>query len=405
MGQKILYLDCRDGISSSLWLAALLDLGLPPEEISQLLETLSLPPGEFTWSPLQLGGVRGMQSRLSMPASNVKGKPFPLSACISLLQSAPLASELRLRALSILQHLFAVEETWPDAPGKIPPPLALIEIVSVLYGLQSLGISQIYVSALPLTGGFIQTLAGLQSFPSPVTLALLQQVPAHWQPSPLQADLVTPVAAALLAELVHFEQPVMTIAQTASGLYLDPEQQLPRRLVAYLGEQVGSEPTSDGIETDQITVIETHIDTMTGELLGALLDRLLAAGALDVGYTPLQMKKNRPGTRLTVICPDDAGERLAQLLLRETNTLGVRIQHVQRRKAQRRQERIETPLGPILVKIKSLGGQIISVSPEYEDCLRIANQQQLPLADVYEVARTAAQFAIIQKKKDEKEKM
>jgi uncharacterized protein (DUF111 family) len=274
----------------------------------------------------------------------------------------------------------------------------------VLYGLQSLGISQIYVSALPLTGGIIQNPAGLQSFPSPVTLALLHQVPARWQPSPQQAELVTPVAAALLAELAHFEHPVMTIAQTASGLALDPEQQLPRRLVAYLGERIGSEPTSDGIEIDQVTVIETHIDTMTGELLGALLDRLLAAGALDVAYTPLQMKKNRPGTRLTVICPDDVGERLAQLLLRETNTLGVRIQHVQRRKAQRRQERIETPLGPILVKIKSLGGQVISVSPEYEDCLRIAREQQLPLAEVYEVARTAAQFAIILKKKDEKEK-
>ncbi|HEY4388812.1 MAG TPA: nickel insertion protein, partial [Ktedonobacteraceae bacterium] len=252
---------------------------------------------------------------------------------------------------------------------------------------------------LPLTSGVIQTATGLQTLPGPLTLELLREVRAPWQPLPSHRELITPVAAALLAELAQFEQPVMTIARTGSALSLEQDQ-LIAQLSMHLGELIDPERLSGEVETDQVTVIETHIDTMTGELLGALLDRLLEAGALDVGYTPLQMKKNRPGTRLTVICPEEAGERLALLLLRETNTLGVRIQQVQRRKAQRRQERIETPLGSMLVKIKSLGGQIVSVSPEYEECLRIARQRQIPLAEVYEVARTTAQSLIIGKKDD-----
>jgi len=135
---------------------------------------------------------------------------------------------------------------------------------------------------------------------------------------------------------------------------------------------------------------------MQGELLGDLMERLFAAGALDVSYSSLQMKKNRPATLVTIISPLEEGEHLAQLLLRETTTMGVRIQQVQRRKAQRSQQLIVTPLGTILVKIKRLGSHILSVAPEYEECRRIAREQDLPLAQVYEVAQRAAQSIIIE---------
>jgi uncharacterized protein (DUF111 family) len=129
---------------------------------------------------------------------------------------------------------------------------------------------------------------------------------------------------------------------------------------------------------------------MSGELLGGLMERLFEAGALDVSYTPLHMKKNRPATLVTVICREEDGERLALLLLRETSTLGVRIQPVRRLKARREQQRVETELGPMTVKVKRLGAQIVSVAPEYEECRRIARERAMPLMDVYEVARDAA---------------
>lgn len=145
----------------------------------------------------------------------------------------------------------------------------------------------------------------------------------------------------------------------------------------------------EGTETDWVTVIESHIDNMTGELLGGFMERLFAAGALDVSYTPIQMKKNRPATLLTILCPPEIGQQLAALVLQETTTLGVRIQQVRRLKAQRSQETLETSLGSILVKVKRLGSRIISAAPEYEECQRLANEHNLPLMDVYEIVRVA----------------
>jgi pyridinium-3,5-bisthiocarboxylic acid mononucleotide nickel chelatase len=154
-----------------------------------------------------------------------------------------------------------------------------------------------------------------------------------------------------------------------------------------LGRTVGSFQNSEQADTDWVTVIESNIDNMTGELLGGLMDKLFAAGALDVNYTPIQMKKNRPAVMLTIICQVDEGSTMAELLLSESSTLGVRISQVQRLKAQRLSERIDTPVGPILVKVKRLGKHIINATPEYEECRRIAQEKGLPLEDVYEIAR------------------
>lgn len=144
-------------------------------------------------------------------------------------------------------------------------------------------------------------------------------------------------------------------------------------------------------ETDWVTVIESHIDNMTGELLGGFMERLFSAGALDVSYTPIQMKKNRPATLLTILCPPAIGQQLATLVLQETTTLGVRIQQVRRLKAQRYQKTLATSLGPILIKVKRLGSRIISAAPEYEECQRLAHEHNLPLMDVYEIVRVAIQ--------------
>jgi uncharacterized protein (DUF111 family) len=151
---------------------------------------------------------------------------------------------------------------------------------------------------------------------------------------------------------------------------------------------------SEGVETDWVTVIESHIDNMSGELLGGLMERLFSVGALDVSYTPIQMKKNRPATLLTILCPPEIGEQLALCVLQETTTLGVRIQQVCRLKAQRYQETISTSLGPIVVKVKRLGSRIVSAAPEYEECQRIARERGIPLIEVYEVVRAAIQHSI-----------
>jgi hypothetical protein len=210
-------------------------------------------------------------------------------------------------------------------------------------------------------------------------------------PCPAEGELVTPTGAAILATLARFETPAFAIQQIGYG-FGQRRLPWPNCLRLCLGEArvIHTEEYAQA-STDWVTVIETHIDNMSGELLGALMERLLAAGALDVSYAPIQMKKNRPAIRITIICASERSEPLSLLLLRETSTLGVRFQQMQRLKAQRTQQRIETLLGTMLVKVKRLGTRVISAAPEYEECQRIASERQIPLPEVYDVAQQAIQ--------------
>lgn len=147
----------------------------------------------------------------------------------------------------------------------------------------------------------------------------------------------------------------------------------------------------EGITTDNVAVLSSNIDNMDGELMGALMERFFELGALDVSYTPIQMKKNRPATALTVICSLEREKMLVNALLRETSTLGVRVEHMQRYVAAREQQSLETPFGMIRFKLKRLGGHIVNARPEFDDCQRIAREQHIPLVDVQRVLMSVAQ--------------
>ena len=147
----------------------------------------------------------------------------------------------------------------------------------------------------------------------------------------------------------------------------------------------------EGITTDTVSVLTSNIDNMDGELLGALMERFFSLGALDVSYTPIQMKKNRPATAITIICSLEREKVLVNALLRETSTLGVRVEHVQRYIAEREQQNVETPFGTVRMKVKRLGGQVVSARPEFDDCQRIAQERNLPLVDVQRVLMNVAQ--------------
>jgi uncharacterized protein (DUF111 family) len=208
-----------------------------------------------------------------------------------------------------------------------------------------------------------------------------------WKPRSTEGGHVTPLGAALLVSLAQFDEPTMTIERVGNG-FATSSQAMSDSLRLYLGRLRATELQDRGeADTDWVTVLSTNIDNMSGEVLGGIMERLFTAGALDVSYTPMQMKKNRPATMLMVVCPLEKGNELASILLRETTTLGVRVQQVQRLKAQRTPQTIDTPFGPMLIKVKRLGSQIISASPEYEECQRIAHERDMPLADVYVLAQ------------------
>ncbi|GAC1462383.1 MAG: nickel pincer cofactor biosynthesis protein LarC [Ktedonobacteraceae bacterium] len=404
MSANVAYLDCSAGISGELFLAALLDAGFSLERLENTLNSLPVQGYQLKHTPIQEQGVRG--SHFAIVSSSSSQATHSLAGITALLQTATLPAHIRETSLSILHRLeeaygaiagLAVHEAFFSEAEMLS---AVICIVGVVLGVDALALTQIYASPLPLTSGSMETAQGLQLLPPPIALEVLREVAGSWQPSAREGHLVTPVGAALLAALASFESPIVAIARVGYAFDRIPPS-IEHCVRLYVGRQqpvpvvaAENEPVEDA-DIDWVAVIESHIDNMTGELLGGLMERLLALGALDVSYTPLQMKKNRPATLVTVICAPEQGERFALTLLRETSTLGVRIQQVRRLKAQREQRSIDTPLGPIIVKIKRLGSRVISIAPEYEECRRIALAQSIPLADVYESVHRAIQNVII----------
>lgn len=328
---------------------------------------------------------------------------------------------------------------------------SIVDIVGGLLGLHALGVTRIHASSLPLPGGTVRARHGLLPAPAPATLEVLARIGAPTRPAPVLGELVTPTGAAILAELATFEQPSMRVHRVGYG-YGTRQLPWPNAVRVWLGEPWAPGPprmplsaperaeaahpapmTSSlpitptmvpptpmapferegreevrlptpvsrlavsegdsgnaGLRQDEVVVIEANLDDATPELLGYAMERLFEAGALDVYFTPIQMKKNRPGTLLGVIGRPEQVSALAELILRETTTLGVRLRRSQRLIAGRRQETVLTPFGPVRVKLKLLDGRTIA-APEYDDCAQVAREQDVPLAEVYRAAQLAAE--------------
>jgi uncharacterized protein (TIGR00299 family) protein len=286
----------------------------------------------------------------------------------------------RLAEAEARVHGSTIEEVHFHEVGAVD---SILDIVGAAVGLHYFKVEQVYASALPWTSGQVQTQHGTLPLPAPATLELLTLAHAPVLPSPAAVELVTPTGAALLACLAKFEQPAMTLGSVGVGAGRR-ELPWPNVLRLILGEANGGTPGETYVE------IETNIDDMNPQFFGHVMGRLLDAGALDVYFTPIMMKKNRPATRLSVIARREDEQKLCDLLLRETSTLGVRVKPVRRHEAERRFVSVPTRFGEIQVKLKILGGQVVQASPEYEDCAALARAHDLPVAQIYNEALLAA---------------
>lgn len=401
MAQKIAYLDCHSGISGNMFLGAMLDAGLAFDTLHHALTALPLAGFELHYEPFSDKGIRGTYADVVMLEQEQPARH--LADIAAIINTAQLSPFVQATSLAIFQclagaeatvHGTSIEEVHFHEVGAVD---AIVDIVGAAIALETSGIAQLYASPLPLSSGHVQTAHGLLPVPTPATLEILRRVNAPWRPCAVEGEMVTPTGAAILATLARFETPPIAIERVGYG-FGRKNFPWPNCLRLCIGQTCGTMvagATGEEADTDWVTVIEANIDNMSGELLGDLMERLLAAGALDVSYTPMQMKKNRPAVMIRVICSQEAGDALAMLLLRETTTLGVRLQHMQRLKAHRSFQHIETPFGPLLVKIKRLGTRILSAAPEYEECQRIARERGIPLTEVYEVAQHMLENGII----------
>ena len=291
------------------------------------------------------------------------------------------------KARSVFHRLGEAETTVHRVDGRdaelheLGEVDTLVDVVGGVLALDMLGVRHVYCSPLPSGSGVIKTAHGILPVPAPATAALIAAANAPISPPPGGAsaagEMVTPTGAAILTTLATFHQPAMRLERVGYGLGARDPESYPNALSLWLGRE------TETVFSAALSIIETNIDDMSAEMLGYVQERLLEAGARDVWFTPIQMKKSRPATMLSAIVPSDLTGGAVDLVMRETSTLGVRVRPVERYEAEREVVEVQTTLGPAVVKVKRLEGRIVSVSPEYEACRVIARERGLPLREVY----------------------
>lgn len=383
----IAYFDCYSGISGDMTLGALVDAGADPEALRAQVAGLGLAGYDLRFEKVERQGITGTKAVVALD-EGVARPHRHLSDILAILDASSLPPVVRERASNVFKtlaeaearvHGVAVEQVHFHEVGALD---AIVDVVGSVAGLELLGVRQVYASSLPTGKGMVRTSHGPLPVPAPATMEILARVAAPLRAVDVEAELVTPTGAAILATLATFRQPDMQLKSVGYGF---GTRQLPwaNALRLWLGE-----PVEPGPGLERTSLIEANLDDTTPEALGFAMERLFAAGALDVFFTPIQMKKNRPATMLSVIAPLDREGDLAAAVIRETTTLGVRISRTSRITAERRVETVDTPLGPVRVKVKTFQGKV-SYSPEYEDCARIARERGVTLSEVGRAALEA----------------
>jgi len=375
------FFDCFSGISGDMTLGALIDLGLEAADLEQVLNLLGLGEVHLRAPRVTKEHLTGVQVEISGPAHQPHRTYRDIQALIS---QAPLSSRVQEMSLKMFRLLGEVEARIHGQPleevhfHELGALDTLADVVGVAYGVEKLGITKIFCSPLPLGWGMIAAAHGRLPNPAPATLELLKGLSVYG--TDLPGELVTPTGAAILKALEARSEPCppLQLEQVGYGAGSRDLPGHPNLLRVYLGRPLAAAP---GMR-EKVLVLETHIDDMNPELYEPLMAGLFAAGALDVALAPIQMKKNRPGVRLTVIAPPAAREGLLERLFLDSTTLGVRVMEVDRVAARRWQETINTPYGPLPVKVTEYGGHR-RVMPEYEACRALAEKHGLPLIEVY----------------------
>lgn len=379
------YCDCFSGISGDMFLGALVDAGLPLETLRDQLACLNLPePLEVKVEDVRKGAMRACSVDIIAPESHHHRH---LSDIRELIEASTLSPRVKQVSLSIFQVLAEAEARVHGTEidhvhfHEVGALDSIADIVGTAVGLETLGIDRLYASAVPFSGGSVQTQHGMLPLPAPATLEILTKAHAVLAPSPAQVELVTPTGAAILATLATFERPNLVVTGVGVGA---GKRDLPWpnifRLI--LGEST--------VEAEYpLILIETNIDDMNPQVFGGVMSQLFSAGALDVYFTPVYMKKNRPGTLMGVVARREDEQALAKLILSETSTLGLRVQPVYRYTARREFRTAATPFGEVPIKLKIIDGRPIQAMPEYDVCARLAEEHNVSVLVVYQAAQAA----------------
>jgi uncharacterized protein (TIGR00299 family) protein len=382
---KIAYADCYSGISGDMFLAALLDAGLPLETLQEGIDRLALPEKvELKLTEVRKGALRASDVQVIVPESRQERH---LADILAIVNGSSLSERVKantVRVFTLLAeaearvHGTTVDEVHFHEVGALD---SIVDITGASIGLEALGIEKLYASALPYGSGTVETRHGRIPLPAPATLEVLRMINAPLTPSNAEMELVTPTGAAILGTMATFERPAMKI--TAIGIGAGKHELPVPNVVRLLVGETKDEPSAEMVQ------IETNIDDMNPQFYGYLMEKLFAAGAKDVYLTPIQMKKTRPATLLGVIALRRDEAALAELILRETTTLGLRVLPIVRHEGKFETRQVQTVHGKVTVKDKIMNGKVLQSIPEYDDCVRLANENNVSLAEIYKIVHQA----------------
>jgi uncharacterized protein (TIGR00299 family) protein len=420
---RLAYLECFSGISGDMFLGALIDAGVPARTLEEAVAALVVGarleisrvvrsgisatkvdvwvdgekdlPREELWEKKERQHFHGApheheHSEHSHSHQHGRG----LTEIREIISAAAISASAKKTAIAIFEalgraeakiHNTAIETVHFHEVGAVD---AMVDIVCAAVGAEALGVDEIICSPLNVGGGTVQCAHGIFPVPAPATVELLAGAPVY--SSAIQAELVTPTGAAIVKTLAsRFAAfPEMKIQKSGYGAGSRDFPGHPNVVRLTIGEST-SNVLAGKTASDTITVLEANLDDLNPQVFGYVMDRLFEEGALDAFAMPVQMKKNRPGTLLTVLCkPEDAG-KLTQLIFTETTTLGVRRREEMRQTLARRWENVNTSWGEVRIKIASMNGTVTNYAPEYEDCRRIATQHHVPLKTVIQEAARA----------------
>ncbi|MGC2695674.1 MAG: nickel pincer cofactor biosynthesis protein LarC [Candidatus Angelobacter sp.] len=443
---RIAYLECFSGISGDMFLGALLDAGVPPELLTRTVEALGvdarleisrvdrsgisatkldviaagekeLPREEFWEKESTDQGPKTAElehahlhshshehalshgSELGHAHSHAHAHEHPadhshshrgLKEIRQIINAAAISQTVKDRAIKIFEALGAAEAKVHNSDiekihfHEVGAIDAIVDIVCASVGAEALGVDEWICSPLNVGGGTVVCAHGAFPIPAPATLELLKKAPVY--SGEIQKELVTPTGAAIISVLAsRFSGfPAMKAEKVAYGAGTRNFKKFPNVLRLTVGETVAQQESPFPVE--EITVLEANIDDLNPQVFGYAMERALQEGALDVFGTPIQMKKSRPGMLLTVLCRTEDSQRLTKLVLAETTTLGVRMRRETRAALARHYVNISTRWGDVRIKLANLNGSISNYAPEYEDCRRIAKEQNVPLKTVMQEA-------------------
>ena len=397
---RIAYIQPIGGASGDMMLGALTDLGMPVEHLEDQL------------GKLNVGGYRleaRQETRCEMRGTFLKvdledQTRYSPKQLLETVEGSSLSDSVKDRSCQGLKALWAAEcrvhgETVDilelEELGSVD---TLVDVVGSAIGFEYLEVAGIHAAPLVIGNATPPRWAGGYSNPAPATLELIASAGAPVigdKPMYEEAgELTTPTGAALITTLAAFGRPAFNVDRVGLGLGARDPAGFPNALRVWLGETAQTE-AGPSMQQGQVVLLETNLDDVSGLVLGYTQERLFAIGALDVWNTPIQMKKNRPGTVLSVLVPVDKEREASELILRETPTLGIRTRLVDRYVAGRQIVKVETDLGPISVKIKMLDGKTVSAAPEPDEVRRIALETGRPFQEVYQIAAEEARRQLL----------